>query len=36
MGISIIGLVGGNGGKMVCSVDVDYCLVVEIISIYRV
>ena len=36
MGMVTIALVGGNGGKMAASPDVDYCLVVEHTSIHRV
>jgi D-sedoheptulose 7-phosphate isomerase len=36
MGMVTIALVGGNGGKMAQSPDVDYCLIVENTSIHRV
>ena len=36
MGMLTIALVGGNGGKIATSSDVDYCLVVENTSIHRV
>ncbi|MDJ0702192.1 MAG: SIS domain-containing protein [Leptolyngbyaceae cyanobacterium MO_188.B28] len=36
MGIGTIALVGGNGGQMATSPDVDHCLVVETTSIHRV
>ncbi|WP_414576369.1 SIS domain-containing protein [Anabaena sp. CCY 9402-a] len=35
-GMVTIALVGGNGGKIATSSDVDYCLVVENTSIHRV
>lgn len=36
MGMVTIALVGGSGGKMAASSDVDYCLIVENTSIHRV
>ncbi|NEP51856.1 MAG: SIS domain-containing protein [Moorea sp. SIO3C2] len=36
MGMVTIALVGGKGGKMATSPDVDYCLIVENTSIHRV
>lgn len=36
MGMVTIALVGGQGGKMATSSDVDYCLIVENTSIHRV
>jgi D-sedoheptulose 7-phosphate isomerase len=36
MGLTTVGLAGGDGGKMAASADLDHCLVVPTDSIHRV